>query len=72
MYDRLIRSGYELTVGHCVTIFFPSAACDPRRVKATGRGLQNKGVRVGETADFKLWTEGAGEGVPKVRIIGPG
>ncbi|XP_043237014.1 filamin-A-like isoform X4 [Amphibalanus amphitrite] len=49
-----------------------SPACDPRRVKATGRGLQNKGVRVGEIADFKLWTEGAGEGVPKVRIIGPG
>ncbi len=38
----------------------------------TGRGLQPKGVRVKDVADFKIYTEGAGEGAVDVRIIGPG
>jgi hypothetical protein len=29
-------------------------------------------VRVGDVADFKIYTEGAGEGTPDVRVIGPG
>lgn len=45
---------------------------DARKVRATGRGLQPQGVRVGDVADFKIHTEGAGEGVPEVQVIGPG
>lgn len=45
---------------------------DARKVRASGRGLQPVGVRVGDEADFKIYTEGAGEGVPEVQVIGPG
>ncbi|XP_073818014.1 filamin A protein cher isoform X14 [Musca autumnalis] len=45
---------------------------DAKRVRASGRGLQPNGVRVGDDADFKIYTEGAGEGIPEVRIVGPG
>uniref|UniRef100_A0A336KKF8 CSON010354 protein n=1 Tax=Culicoides sonorensis TaxID=179676 RepID=A0A336KKF8_CULSO len=45
---------------------------DPKKVRAAGRGLQPTGVRVGDDATFNIYTEGAGEGVPDVRIIGPG
>lgn len=70
---------------HSVNIFFAGVAIpkspfgvrvspvsDPRKVKASGRGLQPNGVRVKDEADFKIYTEGAGEGVPEVQIIGPG
>ncbi|XP_021916472.1 filamin-A isoform X3 [Zootermopsis nevadensis] len=45
---------------------------DAKKVRASGRGLQPSGVRVGDVADFKIYTEGAGEGSPEVRVIGPG
>ncbi|XP_052835830.1 filamin-A isoform X10 [Drosophila gunungcola] len=45
---------------------------DARKVRASGRGLQATGIRVGDDADFKIHTEGAGEGEPEVRVIGPG
>jgi len=45
---------------------------DAKKVRASGRGLQPTGVRVGDVADFKIYTEGAGEGHPDVRVIGPG
>lgn len=45
---------------------------DAKKVKVTGRGIQPTGVRVGDTADFKILTDGAGEGTPEVRVIGPG
>lgn len=45
---------------------------DARKVRASGRGLQPTGVRVRDAADFKVFTEGAGEGNIEVRIIGPG
>ncbi|XP_066158369.1 filamin-A isoform X3 [Euwallacea fornicatus] len=69
---------------HSVNIFFAgqpipnspfgvriSPASDYRKVKASGRGLQPTGVRVKDEADFNIYTEGAGEGVPEVQIIGP-
>jgi filamin len=46
--------------------------CDAKKVRASGRGLQPKGVRVKDVADFKIHTDGAGEGKVEVRIIGPG
>lgn len=49
-----------------------SPVCDPKKVRASGRGLQPTGVRVGDVGDFKIHTEGAGEGIPNVTIIGPG
>lgn len=70
---------------HSVNIFFAgkpipnspfgvriSPVSDPRKVRASGRGLQPTGVRVRDDADFKIYTEGAGEGHPEVQIIGPG
>ncbi|XP_025412899.1 filamin-A isoform X2 [Sipha flava] len=70
---------------HSVNVFFANQpvplspfavgianASDAKRVKAFGRGLQPHGVRVQDEAKFKIFTEGAGEGVPDVNIIGPG
>ncbi|XP_077185790.1 filamin-A isoform X2 [Paroedura picta] len=56
------RSPYTVTVGQ---------ACNPNACRAVGRGLQPKGVRVKETADFKVYTKGAGSGELKVTIKGP-
>lgn len=46
-------------------------ACNPGACRAVGRGLQPKGVRVKETADFKVYTKGAGSGDLKVTVKGP-
>nr|KAF6492063.1 filamin A [Molossus molossus] len=56
------RSPYTVTVGQ---------ACNPGACRAVGRGLQPKGVRVKETADFKVYTKGAGSGELKVIVKGP-
>ncbi|XP_066561059.1 filamin-C isoform X4 [Amia ocellicauda] len=48
-----------------------SEACNPNACRATGRGLQPKGIRVKEVADFKVFTKGAGSGELKVLIKGP-
>lgn len=45
---------------------------DARKIRVGGRGVQPTGIRIGDDADFKVYTEGAGEGVPEIRIIGPG
>ncbi|XP_067124657.1 LOW QUALITY PROTEIN: filamin-A-like [Centruroides vittatus] len=74
------------TVGlHSVNVFFAgqqipnspfgvkvTPVCDARKVRASGRGLQPNGVRVRDMADFKVYTENAGEGVLNVKVIGPG
>ncbi|CAB1345835.1 unnamed protein product [Coregonus sp. 'balchen'] len=44
---------------------------NPNVCRASGRGLQPKGVRVKEVADFKVYTKGAGSGELKVTIKGP-
>uniref|UniRef100_A0A8D0GPH2 Filamin C n=1 Tax=Sphenodon punctatus TaxID=8508 RepID=A0A8D0GPH2_SPHPU len=48
-----------------------SEACNPNACRATGRGLQPKGMRVKEVADFKVYTKGAGSGELKVIVKGP-
>jgi len=50
------------------------SAADAKKCYATGRGIQPKGNRVGEEAEFKIFTEGAGggNGEPKVMIMAPG
>nr|XP_033814124.1 filamin-C isoform X2 [Geotrypetes seraphini] len=47
------------------------ATCSPNACRATGRGLQPKGIRVKEVADFKVFTKGAGSGELKVSVKGP-
>ncbi|XP_013981374.2 filamin-C isoform X2 [Salmo salar] len=47
------------------------AAINANACRATGRGLQPKGVRVKEVADFKVFTKGAGSGELKVSVTGP-
>uniref|UniRef100_A0A4W5K311 Filamin C n=1 Tax=Hucho hucho TaxID=62062 RepID=A0A4W5K311_9TELE len=44
---------------------------NPNMCRASGRGLQPKGVRVKEVADFKVYTKGAGSGELKVTVKGP-
>ena len=46
-------------------------SCNPKKVRASGRGLQATGVRIGDIADFKVYTEGAGEGELGVKVTGP-
>lgn len=48
-----------------------SPACTPGAVRAEGRGLQPKGLRVNEVADFKVYTKGGGSGDLKVTVKGP-
>lgn len=45
---------------------------EAKKVRCWGRGLQPHGVRVGDDADFRIETLGAGEGIADARIIGPG
>nr|XP_015207867.1 PREDICTED: filamin-C isoform X2 [Lepisosteus oculatus] len=45
--------------------------CNPNACRATGRGLQPKGLRVKEVAGFKVFTKGAGSGELKVLVKGP-
>ncbi|RXG70649.1 Filamin-A [Armadillidium vulgare] len=67
---------------HSINVFFAGQpipgspfgvkVSDVRKVKASGRGLQPIGVRVKDEADFKVYTEGAGEGNVEIKVIGPG
>uniref|UniRef100_A0A7M4FPR4 Filamin B n=1 Tax=Crocodylus porosus TaxID=8502 RepID=A0A7M4FPR4_CROPO len=50
---------------------FVGEACNPNACRASGRGLQPKGVRIRETADFKVDTKAAGSGEISVTIKGP-
>ncbi|KAI1890363.1 hypothetical protein AGOR_G00152960 [Albula goreensis] len=46
-------------------------ASNPNACRATGRGLQPRGVRVRQVADFKVDTRNAGSGDLKVTVKGP-
>lgn len=55
-----------------LTLLLPLlSAVNPNACRATGRGLQPKGVRIKEVADFKVFTKGAGSGELKVSVKGP-
>jgi len=60
---------FKFKLNMCVTFY---TASDAKRVRAFGRGIQPHGLRVQDEAKFKIVTEGAGEGVPDVNVIGPG
>ncbi|XP_012059920.1 PREDICTED: filamin-A isoform X3 [Atta cephalotes] len=70
---------------HSVNIFFAgkpiprspigvniAPVSDAKKCRAYGRGLLPTGVRVQDIADFIVLTKDAGEGVPDIRVIGPG
>ncbi|XP_012277113.1 filamin-A isoform X2 [Orussus abietinus] len=70
---------------HSVNIFFAgklipdspvgvnvAPVSDAKKCRAYGRGLLPTGVRVKDDADFVIVTKDAGEGVPEVKVIGPG
>ncbi|XP_016373546.1 filamin-A-like isoform X2 [Sinocyclocheilus rhinocerous] len=59
---QISKSPYTVHVGE---------ACNPSLCRAKGRGLQPKGLRIKETAEFKVYTKGAGTGDLKVTIKGP-
>lgn len=65
------KKNYPINISSRKYIFL-FLVCDARKVRASGRGLQQNGVRVKDEADFKVYTEGAGEGNVEVRVIGPG
>uniref|UniRef100_UPI00358FEB07 filamin-C-like isoform X2 n=1 Tax=Myxine glutinosa TaxID=7769 RepID=UPI00358FEB07 len=47
-------------------------ACNPGCCRATGRGLQGKGLRMDEPASFRVQTKNAGSGELRVSVKGPG
>ena len=49
-----------------------SPASNAKAVYATGRGIQPRGVRVKQHAEFKVHTKGAGTAEVKVQVTGPG
>ncbi|XP_062856326.1 filamin-C-like isoform X2 [Trichomycterus rosablanca] len=84
--DNVFRCTYKPTMEgtHAVHVLFAgqpvpnspykvqvSEASNANACRATGRGLQPKGVRVNELADFKVFTKGAGSGEIKVSVKGP-
>lgn len=44
---------------------------EPQKCWATGRGIQPRGVRVGDLADIQVHTEGAGDGEVTGTLVGP-
>lgn len=54
----------------CCHVFCVSASV-PGACRATGRGLQPRGVRARQVADFKVDTCNAGSGDLKVTVKGP-
>lgn len=53
-------------------LFLYSIASDAKKCRAFGRGIQPKGVRTGDVAEFRVITKDAGEGVMKATVTGPG
>lgn len=45
---------------------------DVKKVKASGRGLQPKGIRIQDDADFKIYTGGTESEEPEIQVLGPG
>ncbi|MCJ8734519.1 hypothetical protein PDJAM_G00236590 [Pangasius djambal] len=84
--DAVFRCTYKPTAEgtHSVEVLFAgqpiphspyrvhvAEASNANACRATGRGLQPKGVRVKEVADFRVFTKGAGSGELKVSVKGP-
>ena len=74
MYD-IVTLGVNLVARNHLTTdsirFLSFPASDSKRCYASGRGIQPKGVRIGDQADFKVHTKGAGVGELNVQVVGP-
>lgn len=55
-----------------ILFLFLFIASDARKCRAYGRGIQPKGVRTGDVAEFRIFTKDAGEGILKAIVTGPG
>lgn len=66
-YSQLPFALLNISLSHLLLL----SAMNPNACRATGRGLQPKGVRVKEVADFKVFTKGAGSGELHVSVKGP-
>jgi hypothetical protein len=53
-------------------LFLIFLASDAKKCRAYGRGIQPKGVRTGDVAEFRVITKDAGEGAMKATVTGPG
>ncbi|XP_021099603.1 filamin-B isoform X8 [Heterocephalus glaber] len=60
--DTIPKSPFLVQVGE---------ACNPNACRASGRGLQPKGIRIRETADFRVDTRAAGSGDLSITVKGP-
>ncbi|XP_058844915.1 filamin-B isoform X2 [Acipenser ruthenus] len=60
--EPIPKSPYRVNIGE---------ACTPNACRASGRGLQPKGVRVRQVADFRVDTKNGGSGELKVVVKGP-
>jgi hypothetical protein len=67
MYSRSVESR-SLTNKR----WFSLLAADAKKCRAYGRGIQPKGVRTGDVAEFRVITKDAGDGVMKATVTGPG
>ncbi|CAF3564394.1 unnamed protein product [Adineta steineri] len=69
---------------HSVNVFFAgrpipnspygvnvASSSDAKKCRAYGRGIQPKGVRTGDVAEFRVITKDAGEGAMKATVTGP-
>ncbi len=63
-----------LMIGDWISMFGFSfiIASDAKKCRAYGRGIQPKGVRTGDVAEFRVITKDAGEGAMKATVTGPG
>lgn len=69
---------------HSVNVFFAgkpistspygvkvAPSCDAKKCRAYGRGIQPRGVRIGDVADFRVITKDAGDGILKATVKDP-
>ncbi|CAF4038840.1 unnamed protein product [Rotaria magnacalcarata] len=67
---ELERSKSTTSVDTISHVRFQNAS-DAKKCRAYGRGIQPKGIRTGDVAEFRVFTKDAGEGVMKALVAGP-
>ncbi|MGH0123640.1 UNVERIFIED_CONTAM: hypothetical protein FKN15_012780 [Acipenser sinensis] len=78
--EPIPKSPYRVNIGEGETCTYmlqgfshnhAGSPCTPNACRASGRGLQPKGVRVRQVADFRVDTKNGGSGELKVVVKGP-
>ncbi|CAF4485672.1 unnamed protein product [Rotaria socialis] len=67
---ELERSKSTTSVDTIYHVRFKNAS-DAKKCRAYGRGIQPKGIRTGDVAEFRVFTKDAGDGVMKALVTGP-